>query len=149
MAIRTILVPLSGGAATAGAIETACRLAQRFGAHLQALHVRPDRRDTLPMLGADISASVTADLIAMAQRESEANAAKAKAAFDAAIAHHALPERQKPLAAGQAAACGCASRARQALTEGGSRPRARRDPPDRGAPCPAFVPPSSTMLGIL
>ncbi len=103
MAIRTILVPLSGGAATAGAIETGCRLAQRFGAHLQALHVRPDPRDTLPMLGADISASVTADLIAMADRESEANAAKAKAAFDAAIAHHALPERQKPPAAGQAA----------------------------------------------
>ncbi len=60
MAIRTILVPLSGGAATAGAIETACRLAQRFGAHLEAPHVRPDPRDALPMLGGDISASVTA-----------------------------------------------------------------------------------------
>ncbi len=104
MAIRTILVPLSGGAATAGAIETACRLSQRFGAHLQALHVRPDPRDALPMLGEDLSTPVTADLIAMARRESEEKVAKARAAFDAAIARHALPTRQKPLGAGQAAA---------------------------------------------
>lgn len=57
MAIRTILVPLSGGAATEGTTETACRLAHRFGAHIEALHVRADPRQTLPLLAPDISAS--------------------------------------------------------------------------------------------
>jgi nucleotide-binding universal stress UspA family protein len=104
MAIRTILVPLSGGAASAGTIETACRLAQRFGAHLEALHVRADPREALPLLGTDLSASVTSELIDAALRESDKNAATAKAAFDAAIARHALPLRIRPRGAGQAAA---------------------------------------------
>jgi nucleotide-binding universal stress UspA family protein len=54
MAIRTILVPLSGGATGEAAVETAALLAVRFRAHLEALHVRADPRDALPMLGQDI-----------------------------------------------------------------------------------------------
>ena len=49
MAIRTILAPLSGGAASEGPVETACRLAKHFGAHLEALHVRSDPREVLPL----------------------------------------------------------------------------------------------------
>src|SRR5471030_451265 len=100
MAIRTMLVPLSGGAATEGTIETACRLARRFGGHLEVLHVRADPRDSLPLVAQDISASVAAELIATATRESEERAFKAKAAFDAAIVCHALPLRGKPHATG-------------------------------------------------
>ena len=70
MAIRTILVPLSGGAATDGAIETACRLAHRFGAHIEALHVRADPRETLAPLGAEITASVADEMIRLAAQES-------------------------------------------------------------------------------
>jgi nucleotide-binding universal stress UspA family protein len=104
MAIRTILAPLSGGAATEGTIKTACRLARRFGAHIEALHVRTDTRESLSLLAPDISASVTDKLITMAARESEAKAAKAKAAFDAVVLCHALPPRNKPIGTGQAAA---------------------------------------------
>lgn len=103
MAIRTILAPLSGGAASEGTIETACRLAHRFGAHIEALHVRADPREALPLLGQDISISVTAELIDMAMHESDKNAATAKAVFDAAIARHALPIRARPSGAGQGA----------------------------------------------
>jgi nucleotide-binding universal stress UspA family protein len=104
MSIRTILVPLSGGAATEGTIETACRLAQRFGAHLEVFHVRADPHDSLPLVAQDISAAVAAELIAIATRESEERAFKAKAAFDAAVLCHALPLRSKPLGMGQPAA---------------------------------------------
>jgi nucleotide-binding universal stress UspA family protein len=76
--VRTILVPLSGGAASEGTIETACRLAHRFGAHIEALHVRADPCDSLPLLACDISPSVTDELIAMAAKDSDARAAKAK-----------------------------------------------------------------------
>jgi nucleotide-binding universal stress UspA family protein len=106
MAIRTILAPLSGGSSSEGAIETACRLALRFGAHVDGLHVRADPTDALPLLGQDISTPVAAELIELAQREGEDNAIKARAVFDAAIARHGFPFRDKPLSAGQAAAGG-------------------------------------------
>jgi nucleotide-binding universal stress UspA family protein len=103
MAIRTILAPLSGGSSNQGAIETACQLALRFGAHVEGLHVRADPSDALPLLGQDISTPVAAELIELAQREGEDNAMKARAVFDAAIARHGFPLRDKPLGAGQAA----------------------------------------------
>jgi len=106
MSIRTILAPLSGGSSSEGAIETACDLALRFGAHIEALHVRTDPTEALPLLGQDISTPVAAELIELAQRESENNAVKARASFDAAIARHSLPVRDKPLGAGQAATGG-------------------------------------------
>ncbi len=70
MSIRTILAPLSGGSSSEGAIETACDLALRFGAHIEALHVRTDPTEALPLLGQDISTPVAAELIELAQRES-------------------------------------------------------------------------------
>src|SRR5437870_342562 len=106
MSIRAILVPLSGGTSSEGAIETACALALRFGAHIEALHVRADPTEALPLLGQDISTPVAAELIELAQRESEENAAKARAAFDAAVARHSLPARDKPVGVGQAATSG-------------------------------------------
>jgi nucleotide-binding universal stress UspA family protein len=102
MTIRTILAPLSGGVSKEGAIETACRLALRFGAHLEGLHVRADPSDALPLLGQDISTPVAAELIELAQREGEDNSVKARAAFDGAIARHGIALRDTPLGAGPA-----------------------------------------------
>jgi nucleotide-binding universal stress UspA family protein len=96
MAIRTILVAISGGAASEGAIDTACRLTTHFSAHLEALHVRVDPRDALPLLGQDISAPVAAELIDLANREGEDNSGKAKALFEAAAARHSLTLLEAP-----------------------------------------------------
>jgi nucleotide-binding universal stress UspA family protein len=115
MAIRTILAPLSGGSSNEGAIETACRLALRFGAHVEGLHVRADPTDALPLLGQDISTPVAAELIGLAEREGEDNAIKARAVFDAAIARHGFALREKPLGAGQAAAGGTSAAWREAV----------------------------------
>ena len=52
MDIRTILAAVSGGAASAGAIELACRLAQRFSSHLEGYHARLDPRE-MALIGAD------------------------------------------------------------------------------------------------
>src|SRR5438477_6522718 len=98
MAIRIILAPLSGGFANEGAIETACRLALRFQAHVEALHVRADPTDALPLLGQDISTPIAGELIELAQRESEDSAVRARAAFDAAVVRHGLPLRDTPAA---------------------------------------------------
>ncbi|MBV9523545.1 MAG: universal stress protein, partial [Alphaproteobacteria bacterium] len=95
MSIRTILVSLSGGAGSEGAIETACRLATKFGAHLTALHVSADPRDVPPM-PQDMGGPVALELVALAEREAREHAAKARAVFDAALARHGLPLRDEP-----------------------------------------------------
>lgn len=58
MSIRTILLALGGGSASLGAADTACRIANRFDAHLEGLHVRQDPR----MVGIDYGAGVGAGL---------------------------------------------------------------------------------------
>jgi nucleotide-binding universal stress UspA family protein len=98
MTIRVILAPLSGGAASEGAVETACRLAKRFGAHVAALHVKLDSRGALPLLGPDVAAPVASQLVEAALRESDESEERAKALFEAAIARHGLPARTKPTA---------------------------------------------------
>ena len=44
MTIKTILVCVSSAEASRSALQAACLLAQRFDAHIEALHVRADPR---------------------------------------------------------------------------------------------------------
>src|SRR6185437_1727728 len=102
MVPRTILVPLSGGAASQGAAETACRLAGRFAAHIEALHIRPGPNESAPLVGQDIAAPVVAELIAMAEQDIAQHAARAKAVFEAALARHGLARQDEPSPGGNA-----------------------------------------------
>jgi nucleotide-binding universal stress UspA family protein len=96
MTIRTILAPLSGGAATQGAIDTAFGLARRFSAHVEALHVRPDERQTLMLYGDGFGAPLAGELMDRIAKETAANAAAARRAFDAAMAREQFPLRAAP-----------------------------------------------------
>ena len=51
MRFKTILAGVSGGSASNGALELACRFAEQFGAHLEAFHARLDPRDLLTYAG--------------------------------------------------------------------------------------------------
>jgi nucleotide-binding universal stress UspA family protein len=115
MAIRTILVAISGGAASEGAVETAARLTRHFAAHLEALHVRANPGDALPLLGQDISAPMAAELIELANREGADHAAKAKALFEAAASRHGLALQDAPVKAAYAASGGPSASWREAL----------------------------------
>jgi hypothetical protein len=48
MAIKKILVPLGSNARNQVVLETALAAAQRFGAHLEVLYIRPDPRFAVP-----------------------------------------------------------------------------------------------------
>jgi nucleotide-binding universal stress UspA family protein len=98
MTIRTILAAISGGVASEGAIETACGLAQLFGAHVEGLHVKADPADVLPLFGTDVGVPMYGDLLRMAGEQVAESAGRAKAAFAAAIAHHSMPQRGRPTA---------------------------------------------------
>ena len=51
MSLRTILTMLGGGESDRLKLDTAKTLADRFKAHIDALHARGDPRDSIPVLG--------------------------------------------------------------------------------------------------
>lgn len=85
----TILAAASGGAATAGTVEIACRLAKRFDAHVEGFHVMPDPRQFIVAAGFDVP--ITGDLIDRLIEDSAQVAAKARAEFERAASHNMLP----------------------------------------------------------
>ena len=95
MRIRTILVAAGGGSATAGAIDLACQLARRFEAHLEGLHVLPDRRAVFAAAG-DIASPGSAALIDGIMAEARAKAAGARALFDQIVERHGIAHGSLP-----------------------------------------------------
>jgi nucleotide-binding universal stress UspA family protein len=84
----TILAAASGGSASNGAIELACRVAKRFEAHLECFHVLPDPRQFIMMAGIDMP--VTAELVDRIVQDGKEIAAKTRAEFQKAALRHGL-----------------------------------------------------------
>lgn len=96
MPIRTILTAVSGSSASDGAVETAIRLAGRFGAHVEGFHARMDEGQTLMLYGNGMGVPLAGDLLDRIAAEAAETAKTAKACFDAAIARHGIPVRAMP-----------------------------------------------------
>jgi nucleotide-binding universal stress UspA family protein len=96
MEFRTILAAVSGGKASAGVVELACRLARRFASHLEAYHVRFDPRELVVMAADGLGTPLTGDIIETATRDAAAAAAHAQQMFDAAVKRHAIARRAEP-----------------------------------------------------
>ncbi len=96
MEFRTILAAVSGGKASAGVIELACRLAQRFGSHLEAYHVRLDPRELVVMAADGMGTPLTGEIIETATREAAAAASGARQMVEAAVNRHAVAWRAEP-----------------------------------------------------
>ena len=90
MTFKTILAAASGGSASDGTIELACRFARRFGAHLEAFHAKPDPRDLFAYSTDGFGSSMSGDFVDRFVKDSDAIAAKTKAAFEATIAKHQI-----------------------------------------------------------
>lgn len=95
MTTRTILAAASGGSASEGAIELACRWASRLRAHVEGFHVLNDARATLAMAGSDLSVP-SPELFEQLSADANAHAAKTRASFEAIIARHGIPTRSRP-----------------------------------------------------
>lgn len=96
MTIKTILAAASGGGASDGAIELACRFARRFGAHLEGFHARPDPRDLFTYSGDGFGLSMSGEFVDRFIKDSDALLAKTKAAFTATVARHQIPMSAAP-----------------------------------------------------
>ncbi len=88
MAIRKILLPLTGTAAGEAALATALTIARRWNAHVLALHVRVDSRDVAPLAGEGLSGAMIEEMMSATEKESSDRAQAVRAMFDRFVARH-------------------------------------------------------------
>ena len=96
MPLRTIFVAASGGTASDGAVEIACRLARRFEAHLEGFHVKVDPRDIVMMASDGFGMPISGDWIDKLIADANDIATKTKAAFIATVGRNGLPLADAP-----------------------------------------------------
>jgi nucleotide-binding universal stress UspA family protein len=99
MAVRKILVPLSGAAAEAPVVTTAMTVARTFEAQAVGLYVRADPTDALPFLGDAVSAQVIEDLMRVARETADAASLRARTLFADAAQRAGIPLVQESGAA--------------------------------------------------
>lgn len=85
MTIQHLLVPLSGHAGDADALDAALRVAKRFDASVEVLSLRPDPQRVLAYTGAEMAVA-TSMLLEGAEKASNEVAARNRAVFEAAKA---------------------------------------------------------------
>jgi nucleotide-binding universal stress UspA family protein len=90
MSIRTILAAVGGGGATGGAVELSCRLAHRFAAHLEGLHVLPDAAAIIAATGEGIASPASQALAESMMAEAAEKAAQARGLFEETVARYGI-----------------------------------------------------------
>jgi nucleotide-binding universal stress UspA family protein len=88
MAIRKILLPLTGTAAGEAALTTSLMIANQWKAHVTALHVRVDSRDVAPLAGEGLSGAMIEEMMSATEKESGDRAHAVRAMFDRFVTRH-------------------------------------------------------------
>lgn len=88
MAIRKLLLPLTGTAAGEAALSTALTIARIWNAHVTALHVRVDSRDVAPLAGEGLSGAMIEEMMSATEKESAERAHAVRAMFERFVASH-------------------------------------------------------------
>lgn len=104
MTIKSILVPVDGSEASRHPLETAMTLAKAHDAHVNALHVKANPKDAVPLLGEGMSGAVIEDIISAAEKEAAERARNAREIFDAVMAERNVTWVDGPPAPGGATA---------------------------------------------
>jgi nucleotide-binding universal stress UspA family protein len=100
MAIRKVLLPLTGTGAGESALAAAVMIARKWNAHVTALHVRVDSRDVAPLAGEGLSGAMIEDMMSATEKEGAQRANAVRALFDRFTAANGVtvgePQRSKP-----------------------------------------------------
>jgi nucleotide-binding universal stress UspA family protein len=96
MTMRTILVPISAAEVSRPALEAALKLAERFGAHIEALHVRADPKSLVPYAGEGMNGSMIEEIMDVTEREGADRAVRSRAMFDSVVAERKLKVSSTP-----------------------------------------------------
>jgi nucleotide-binding universal stress UspA family protein len=98
MMIKTILVPLDGSKASTETLDTAFVVADRFGAHIDALHVLPKPTDVAPFMFDRLSAKMKDTFEAEIAEDAREKAAAIRMEFEERCEHHNVSITDKPTA---------------------------------------------------
>jgi nucleotide-binding universal stress UspA family protein len=90
MATKTILVPMSGLATTPAPLDAALTVGNRLGAHVEALHVSIDPRDSVAYVGEGMTSAMIEDVMASAEQEANERLARARQRFEEACSKNAV-----------------------------------------------------------
>ncbi len=90
MAIRKLLLPLTGTAAGEAALSTALTVARIWNAHVTALHVRVDSRDVAPLAGEGLSGAMIEEMMSATEKESADRAHAVRGMFDRFVTQHGV-----------------------------------------------------------
>lgn len=99
MAIRKILLPLTGTAAGEAALTTALMIARVWNAHVTCLHVRVDSRDVAPLAGEGLSGAMIEEMMSATEKESGERAYAVRSMFERFVSSHGVSVEQFPTAA--------------------------------------------------
>jgi nucleotide-binding universal stress UspA family protein len=88
MAIRKLLLPLTGTEAGEAALATALLIARIWDAHVTALHVRVDARDVAPLAGEGLSGAMIEEMMSATEKESSDRAHAVRSMFERFVAEH-------------------------------------------------------------
>ena len=88
MAIRKLLLPLTGTAAGEAALTTSLMIARAWNAHVLALHVRVDSRDVAPLAGEGLSGAMIEEMMSATEKESSERAHAVRSMFDRFVMQH-------------------------------------------------------------
>ncbi|MDF2367615.1 universal stress protein [Sneathiella sp.] len=94
MHFKNILVPLSGANndSDAKALESAFNLAIRFGAHVNALHIKIDPRSAAAFVGEGMTSTMIESVIEMAEKDGEERRKRARELFKEISERMQIPE---------------------------------------------------------
>lgn len=84
MAIKSILAPVTGYEKSDDALVTLLHSARRLGAFVDALHVKPDPREAVPLVTEGAAGSVVAHIMEIAEKEADLRADAARSLFESA-----------------------------------------------------------------
>jgi len=105
MAIRKLLLPLTGTAAGESALATALSVARLWNAHVLALHVRLDSRDVAPLAGEGLSGAMIEEMMSATEKESGDRASAVHRMFDRFVAQHEVSLAEPRFGGSHATAC--------------------------------------------
>jgi nucleotide-binding universal stress UspA family protein len=104
MAIRKILLPLTGTAAGEAALTTSLMIARAWNAHVTALHVRVDSRDVAPLAGEGLSGAMIEEMMSATEKESNDRAHAVRSMFERFVARQDVVVREAHPGLGHASA---------------------------------------------
>lgn len=104
MAIRTVLVPVDGSPESIETLDTALLVANRFGAHIEAIHVVHSHLEAISRMSDRMPVSLREMVANQAKEEAGASAQAAKAKFEEFCNNHSIPISGEPSGNGGATA---------------------------------------------